>query len=147
MVQVGAPTCKTLNSQRAWENKAVYSNEDCQQQLKNYYRSRIYLSHGNPQVILCERGIRTFETETRNTLALASVPWIKELSHLPIIVDPSHATEKIPHRTNDKAAIACGADGFIVETSNRKSSRTHSSKLLLNNLLNDGKFKTHSSCN
>lgn len=74
------------------------------------------LSGGNPNVILCERGIRTFETETRNTLALATVPLVKELSHLPIIVDPSHATGKrslIEPMT--KAAIACGADGFIVE--------------------------------
>ncbi len=74
------------------------------------------LSHGNPQVILCERGIRTFETETRNTLALASVPLVKELSHLPIIVDPSHATgKKSLIEPMTKAAIACGADGFIVE--------------------------------
>lgn len=74
------------------------------------------LSHGNPNVILCERGIRTFEKETRNTLALATVPLVKELSHLPIIVDPSHGTGKrslIEPMT--KAAIACGADGVIIE--------------------------------
>lgn len=74
------------------------------------------MSHGNPEVILCERGIRTFETDTRNTLALATVPIVKELSHLPIMVDPSHATGKrslIEPMT--KAAIACGADGFIIE--------------------------------
>ena len=74
------------------------------------------LSHGNPQVMLCERGIRTFEKETRNTLALASVPLVKELSHLPIIVDPSHATGKrslIEPMT--KASIAAGADGVIIE--------------------------------
>lgn len=74
------------------------------------------LSNGNPEVILCERGIRTFETETRNTLALATVPLVKELSHLPIIVDPSHGTGKKSLITPmTKAAIACGADGFIVE--------------------------------
>lgn len=74
------------------------------------------LLHGNPDVILCERGIRTFETDTRNTLALATVPLVKELSHLPIIVDPSHGTGKrslIEPMT--KAAIAAGADGFIIE--------------------------------
>lgn len=74
------------------------------------------LSNGNPNVILCERGIRTFEKETRNTLALATIPLVKELSHLPIIADPSHGTGKrslIEPMT--KAAIACGADGFIVE--------------------------------
>lgn len=74
------------------------------------------LLHGNPNVVLCERGIRTFETDTRNTLALATVPLVKELSHLPIIVDPSHGTGKrslIEPMT--KAAIAAGADGFIIE--------------------------------
>ncbi len=74
------------------------------------------LLHGNPNVILCERGIRTFETDTRNTLALATVPLVQELSHLPIIVDPTHGTGKrslIEPMT--KAAIAAGADGFIIE--------------------------------
>lgn len=72
--------------------------------------------NGNSQVMLCERGIRTFETETRNTLALATVPLIKELSHLPIIVDPSHSTGKpslVAPMT--KAAIAAGADGILVD--------------------------------
>ena len=74
------------------------------------------LAHGNPNVILCERGIRTFETETRNTLALATVPLVKELSHLPIIVDPTHGTgKKSLIAPMAKAAIACGADGFIIE--------------------------------
>ena len=74
------------------------------------------LSHGNPNVILCERGIRTFEKETRNTFALATVPLVKQLSHLPIIVDPSHATgKKSLIEPMTKAAIACGADGFIIE--------------------------------
>lgn len=74
------------------------------------------LSEGNPNVILCERGIRTFEKETRNTLALATVPLVKELSHLPIIVDPTHATgKKSLIEPMTKAAIACGADGFIIE--------------------------------
>ncbi len=74
------------------------------------------LSHGNPNVILCERGIRTFEKETRNTLALATVPLVKELSHLPIIVDPSHGTgKKSLIEPMTKAAIACGADGVIIE--------------------------------
>lgn len=74
------------------------------------------LSSGNPNVILCERGIRTFEKETRNTLALATVPLVKELSHLPIIVDPTHGTGKKSLITPmTKAAIACGADGFIIE--------------------------------
>lgn len=74
------------------------------------------LSKGNPNVILCERGIRTFEKATRNTLALAAVPLVKELSHLPIIVDPSHGTgKKSLIEPMSKAAIACGADGLIIE--------------------------------
>jgi 3-deoxy-7-phosphoheptulonate synthase len=74
------------------------------------------LSHGNRRVILCERGIRTFETYTRNTLDINAVPVLKELTHLPIVVDPSHATGKW-HLVNavSKAAIAAGADGLIIE--------------------------------
>jgi 3-deoxy-7-phosphoheptulonate synthase len=74
------------------------------------------MKNGNAQVILCERGIRTFETETRNTLALATIPLVKELSHLPIIVDPSHSTGKpslVPAVT--KASIAAGADGILID--------------------------------
>ena len=74
------------------------------------------LAHGNPEVVLCERGIRTFEKETRNTLALATVPLVKSLSHLPIIVDPTHGTgKKELIEPMAKAAIACGADGIIIE--------------------------------
>ncbi len=76
-----------------------------------------YIAHnGNDQIILCERGIRTFEQETRNCLDLAAVPVIQEKSRLPIIVDPSHGTGKrslIAPMT--KAAIACGADGVMIE--------------------------------
>ena len=77
------------------------------------------LAQGNYNVVLCERGIRTFETSTRNTLDLNSVPVIKKLSHLPIIVDPSHGTgywDKVSPMS--LAAIACGADGLIVEVHN-----------------------------
>jgi 3-deoxy-7-phosphoheptulonate synthase len=74
------------------------------------------VSSGNPQVILCERGIRTFETYTRNTLDLAAVPLLHRLTHLPVIVDPSHATGKrwlVPPMA--LAAVAGGADGIMVE--------------------------------
>ena len=77
------------------------------------------MSEGNENVILCERGIRTFETYTRNTLDLSAIPAIKRLSHLPVIVDPSHAAgmwwmvEPL-----SKAAIAVGADGLIIEVHN-----------------------------
>ena len=74
------------------------------------------LAGGNENVILCERGIRTFETATRNTLDISAVPLLKNLSHLPVIVDPSHATGKsslVP--TLSKTAVVAGADGLMVE--------------------------------
>jgi 3-deoxy-7-phosphoheptulonate synthase len=74
------------------------------------------VAHGNPNVILCERGIRTFETATRNTCDISAVPVLNELTHLPVIVDPSHAAGKrslIPALS--RAAVAVGADGIIVE--------------------------------
>ena len=74
------------------------------------------VSHGNPNVVLCERGIRTFETATRNTLDLSAVPLVQSLSHLPIVVDPSHATghrHLVPAMA--MAALAAGADGLMVE--------------------------------
>jgi 3-deoxy-7-phosphoheptulonate synthase len=74
------------------------------------------MSEGNPNVILCERGLRTFETETRNTLDLSAVPVLKKLTHLPIVVDPSHGTGHwdlvVPMA---KAAVAAGADGLMIE--------------------------------
>ena len=74
------------------------------------------LSGGNPNVVLCERGIRTFDSFTRNTLDLSVIPAIKEQSHLPIIVDPSHATGKRSFiESMSKAAIAAGADGLLLE--------------------------------
>jgi 3-deoxy-7-phosphoheptulonate synthase len=80
------------------------------------------MSEGNPQIILCERGIRTFTNTTRNTLDLSAIPAIKELSHLPIIVDPSHAAGRrefvIPF---SRAAVAIGADGLLVEVHNDPS--------------------------
>lgn len=77
------------------------------------------LQGGNQSVILCERGIRTFEDSTRNTLDLAAIPVVKLLSHLPIIVDPSHATgrrDNVPAMA--RAAVAAGADGIMVEVHN-----------------------------
>jgi 3-deoxy-7-phosphoheptulonate synthase len=74
------------------------------------------LAAGNDQVILCERGIRTFETATRNTLDLSAVPVLKELTHLPVIVDPSHATGHWKYVLPlSRAALAVGADGLLIE--------------------------------
>ena len=80
------------------------------------FAAEYILNHGNEQLILCERGIRTFETSTRNTLDLSAVPMLKNLSHLPVIVDPSHGTGlrwMVPAMA--KAAVAVGADGLIME--------------------------------
>lgn len=74
------------------------------------------IAHGNPNVILCERGIRSFDTYTRNVLDLGAVVALKQITHLPVIVDPSHATGKrelVPDLA--RAAIACGADGLMIE--------------------------------
>lgn len=74
------------------------------------------LSHNNPRVILCERGIRTFETYTRNTVDINAIPVLKSLSHLPVMVDPSHGTGKREYvNAISRAAIAAGADGLIIE--------------------------------
>ena len=77
------------------------------------------MAGGNGQVILCERGIRTFETATRNTMDLSVVPMLHRLSHLPVVVDPSHATgsyQLVPPMA--LAATAAGADGLIIEVHN-----------------------------
>lgn len=77
------------------------------------------IAEGNPNVVLCERGIRTYETATRNTLDLSAVPVIREKSHLPVIVDPSHATGVASYVAPlAKAAVACGADGLMIEVHN-----------------------------
>ena len=74
------------------------------------------ISEGNPNIVLCERGIRTYETSTRNTLDISAVPVIRQKSHLPIIVDPSHATGVRAYvEPLAKASIAVGADGLMIE--------------------------------
>ena len=77
------------------------------------------MAEGNENIILCERGIRTFETYTRHTIDLSAIPMLKELSHLPVIVDPSHATgiaKLVPPMA--LAAAAAGADGLMIEVHN-----------------------------
>jgi 3-deoxy-7-phosphoheptulonate synthase len=85
--------------------------------IKEFLLSAEYImSRGNHRVMFCERGIRTFETQTRNTLDLSAVPILKSLSHLPVIVDPSHATGKWELvAPMAKAAVAAGADGLMIE--------------------------------
>ncbi|MDE6203586.1 MAG: 3-deoxy-7-phosphoheptulonate synthase [Lachnospiraceae bacterium] len=77
------------------------------------------IAEGNPNVVLCERGIRTFETATRNTLDLSAVPVLRSRTHLPIIVDPSHSTGSYKYvAPMAKAAVACNADGLMIEVHN-----------------------------
>jgi len=77
------------------------------------------LANANPNLMFCERGIRTFETYTRNTFDIAAIPVIKKLSHLPMLADPSHGTgrrDKVPPMA--RAAVAAGADGLLIEVHN-----------------------------
>ncbi len=119
ILQIGARNMQNFNllEEVGKTKKPVLLKRGLSAKIKEWLLAAEYImSNGNPNVILCERGIRTFEVEIRSTLALQSVPLIKELSHLPIIVDPSHAAGKpsiIPAMC--KAAIAAGADGLIVE--------------------------------
>ena len=101
-------------------NKPVLLKRGLSATLKELLMSAEYImSEGNPNVILCERGIRTYETYTRNTLDLSAVPMLKELSHLPVIVDTSHATGIARMvKPMAMAAAACGADGLMIEVHN-----------------------------
>lgn len=99
------------------QSKPVLLKRGWSSTLEEYLMAAEYVMQGgNPHVILCERGIRTFETYVRNTLALAVVPELKRLSRLPVLVDPSHGTGR-EHLVApmSKAAIACGADGLLIE--------------------------------
>jgi len=119
LLQVGARNMQNTKLLRSLSRirKPVLLKRNFAATLNEFLMSAEYLlSGGNDQVILCERGIRTFVEYTRNTLDLNIVPAIKQLSHLPIIVDPSHGTGRIDLiLPMSRAAIACGADGLIVE--------------------------------
>jgi 3-deoxy-7-phosphoheptulonate synthase len=98
-------------------NKPVLLKRGLSSTIKEWLMSAEYImSKGNHQVILCERGIRTFETATRNTLDLSAVPVLKQLTHLPVVVDPSHGVGKWDLvAPMAKAAVAAGADGILIE--------------------------------
>ncbi len=119
IVQVGARNMQNFALLKALGRvpKPVMLKRGLSSTLKELLLSAEYIvSKGNPNVMLCERGVRTFETYTRNTLDLSAVPALRELTHLPIIVDPSHGTGKrslIPPMS--RAAVACGADGLMIE--------------------------------
>ncbi|MEZ4485663.1 MAG: 3-deoxy-7-phosphoheptulonate synthase [Syntrophotaleaceae bacterium] len=119
MVQIGARNMQNfeLLKEVGKLDRPILLKRGMSATLEEFLAAAEYiLAEGNQQVVLCERGIRTFETATRNTLDLSVVPLVKELSHLPIIVDPSHATGKrslVPVMA--KAALMAGAHGLMIE--------------------------------
>lgn len=122
MLQIGSRNMSNypLLKEAGMAKKPVLLKRGMNATIKEFLMAAEYLlKEGNEQVVLCERGIRTFETAYRNTLDLNAVPMLKNLTHLPVIVDPSHGTG---HRwmvgTMAKAAIAAGADGLIIEIHN-----------------------------
>ena len=119
MLQVGARNMQNFALLRrlATVDKPVLLKRGPSATVKEWLLAAEYLlTGGNPNVVLCERGIKTFETETRNTIDLAAVALAKELSHLPVIADPSHGTgRRSLIAPVSKAAIAVGADGLIIE--------------------------------
>jgi 3-deoxy-7-phosphoheptulonate synthase len=119
ILQIGARNMQNFALLKALgkTNRPVMLKRGLSSTIKELLMSAEYVvAHGNPNVILCERGIRTFETATRNTCDITAIPVLNELSHLPVILDPSHATGKrslVPALS--RAGVAIGADGLIVE--------------------------------
>jgi 3-deoxy-7-phosphoheptulonate synthase len=117
--QVGARNMQnfTLLRELGRERKPVLLKRGISATIEEWLLSAEYvLSGGNTDVILCERGIRTFETATRNTLDIGAIPIVQNLSHLPVVVDPSHAIgrrDKVAPVA--RAAVAVGADGLLIE--------------------------------
>ena len=122
IIQVGARNMQNfeLLKELGRLRKPILLKRGLANTIKELLMSAEYImAGGNEQVILCERGIRTFETYTRNTLDLSAVAVIRELSHLPVVVDPSHATGAARYvRPMALAAAACGADGIMIEVHN-----------------------------
>lgn len=125
VIQVGARNMQNFDLLKELGrcDKPILLKRGLSSTLQELLMSAEYImSEGNQKVVLCERGIRTFETATRNTLDLSCVPVLHELSHLPVVIDPSHATGKaslVPSMAY--AAVACGADGLMIEVHNNPS--------------------------
>ncbi len=122
MLQVGARNVQnfSLLKRLGKAKRPILLKRGLSTTIQEFLMSAEYiLSHGNQQVVLCERGIRTFETATRNTLDISAIPVLAELTHLPVIVDPSHGTG-VWHYVAPMAlaAIAAGADGLMIEVHN-----------------------------
>jgi 3-deoxy-7-phosphoheptulonate synthase len=119
MLQIGARNMQNFNllKEVGKTQKPVLLKRGLASTIEEWLMSAEYImSEGNKNVVLCERGIRTIETYTRNTLDLSAIPVVKSVSHLPIIADPSHGTGKAAFVTPMAlAAVACGADGLMIE--------------------------------
>jgi 3-deoxy-7-phosphoheptulonate synthase len=122
IIQIGARNMQNFDllKEVGKTNKPILLKRGLSSTIQEWLMSAEYImSNGNENVILCERGIRTFETMTRNTLDLSSVPVVKQISHLPVMVDPSHATGiSSLVAPLSLAAIAAGADGLLIEVHN-----------------------------
>ena len=127
LIQVGARNMQnfTLLKELGKTNVPILLKRGLSATIEEWLMSAEYImSEGNENVILCERGIRTFETYTRNTLDLSAICAVKRLSHLPVIVDPSHATGKSwMVASMARAALAAGADGLIIDKTNPPPNR------------------------
>lgn len=119
MIQIGARNMQnfSLLKELGKIDKPILLKRGLANTIEEWLMSAEYiLAGGNEKVVLCERGIRTFETATRNTLDISAVPVLKKLTHLPVIIDPSHASGRWEYiESLSKAAIAAGADGLIIE--------------------------------
>ena len=122
IIQVGARNMQNfeLLKELGKTNKPILLKRGLSATIEEWLMSAEYImAGGNDKVMLCERGIRTYETFTRNTLDVSAIPVIKKLSHLPVIVDPSHAAGKSwLVEPLAMAAVAAGADGLIIEVHN-----------------------------
>ena len=122
MIQIGARNMQNFDllKEVGKTDKPILLKRGLSSTIQEWLMSAEYImSEGNEKIILCERGIRTYETATRNTLDLSCVPILHELSHLPVVVDPSHATGKAKLvAPMSAAAVAAGADGLMIEVHN-----------------------------
>ncbi len=122
VIQVGARNMQNFDmlSELGKCNKTILLKRGLANTIQELLMSAEYIAAGgNENIILCERGIRTFETATRNTLDISCVPVLKELTHLPVVIDPSHATGASRFvRPMSKAAVVAGADGLMIEVHN-----------------------------
>ncbi|MDZ8050193.1 MAG: 3-deoxy-7-phosphoheptulonate synthase [Aulosira sp. ZfuVER01] len=119
MLQIGSRNMQNFDLLKALgqANKPILLKRGLAATIEEFVMAAEYiLSHGNPHVVLCERGIRSFDNYTRNVLDLGAVAALKQITHLPVIVDPSHAVGKRELvAPMARAAVACGADGLIIE--------------------------------